>query len=106
MSVRCFITAVAAAAVSTVMISTAVEAQEARIVYHGNELTTDAGHQAVVTRIERAAQRACGYGTSLSEIAANRKCARMLSSQMVAQLGSPVLAATSDSIDGRKVASR
>ena len=103
MFVRQLIMTTAAILASTVAISTVAHAEDARVNYKPSELTTDAGRQAVVNRIHRAAVSACGHGVSLSEIIANRECTTELSSQMVAKLGAPELAAKPDS---RKVASR
>jgi len=103
MFVRQVIITAAAILASTVTISTVANAEDARVHYHPSELSSGAGRQAVVGRIERAAKLACGFGNTLSEINANRKCAKELSSQMIAKLGAPELAAQPDS---RKVASR
>ena len=103
MFVRQLIMTTAAILASTVAISTVAHAEDARVTYKPSELTTDAGRQAVVNRIHRAAVSACGYGATLSEIVSNKKCTTELSSQMIAKLGAPELAAKPDS---RKVASR
>jgi len=103
MFVRHLIITTAALAASTVALATVVHAEDARIVYHASELTTDAGRHAVINRIRRATAQACGYGSTLEEIAQDKKCAKELSSQMVAKLGSPELVAQ---LDGRKLASR
>jgi UrcA family protein len=103
MFVRHLIITTAALAASTVALSTVVHAEDARVVYHASELTTDAGRQAVVKRIHRAANLACGFGATMEEAIENQKCVRELSSQMVAKLGAPEFAGQPD---GRKVASR
>ena len=103
MFVRQLIIAAAAILASTVAVSTVANAEDAHVAYKPSELTTDAGRQAVVNRIDRAAKLACGYGRTLTEINSNRKCTKELSSQMVAKLSTPQLAAQPDS---RKVASR
>jgi UrcA family protein len=103
MFVRHLIIATAALAASTVALSTVVHAEDARIVYHASELTTDAGRHAVIARIHRAATQACGYGGTLEVIAETRKCEQEVSSEMIAKLGSPELAAQPDS---SKLASR
>jgi UrcA family protein len=93
MFVRHLIITAAALFASTVALSTIVHAEDARIVYHASELTTDAGRQAVIKRIHRAANLACGFGGTLEEVVQNKKCVQELSSQMVAKLGAPELAA-------------
>jgi len=96
-----------AIALSTLAASPAVHAQvTASVRLHGADLATDAGHKAAIVRIEKAARSACGYGRSLDEIVANKKCAKELSAVMVEKLASAELALQTGRSDTTKVASR
>jgi len=103
MFVRQLVITAAAILASTVAISTVANAEDAHVAYKPSELTTDAGRHAVESRIHRAAVIACGYGATPSEMVSSKKCAKEMSSQMIAKLGTPELATQPD---GRKVASR
>jgi len=93
---------------STLAVSPAAHAQEATATVRVPvvSLATEAGHKAAIHRIEVAARSACGYGRSLDEIVANRKCAKELSAQMVGKLASAELALQTGRSDTTKVASR
>jgi UrcA family protein len=108
MFVRQFVITVAAVLATTVAVSSAVHAQDhrvdARVSYNPNELTTQAGHRAVVKRMKSAAYRACSDGGDLSDPLQQMRCARELSNQMIAKLPSAQLAARGPA--GDKIASR
>jgi UrcA family protein len=71
----------------------AAQARTVSIAYHPYELSSPAGQDAVLARIERAAARACAIGSTLAEYAARRSCRDELVGQMVARSGSVTLAA-------------
>lgn len=95
MFVRHLIITTAAILASSLTLSTVVRAEDAHVVYHPSELTTDAGRQAVVRRIHHAANAAC-FRTANADVMENMDCARQLSQQMIAKLGSPKLVAQPD----------
>lgn len=69
------------------------QAQTARTAYHKYELATVDGQRAVLARIQHSAKRACqGDGTAADHMA-SRSCTSLLTAQMVAHTGSPVLVA-------------
>ena len=91
---------------STLAVSPAAQAQTASIRVNTADLATDAGHKAAIVRIERAARSACGYGRSLDEIVAARKCTKELSAVMIENLASAQLALQTGRNGTMKVASR
>jgi UrcA family protein len=107
MFVRHFAITAAAILATTVAVSSAVHAEgpvDVRVTYNPAELSTPAGRQTVIKRIQGAAYRACDDGGTSADPVAHSRCARELSSQMVAKLPSAELA--SRGLDGRKIASR
>lgn len=89
MTVRIVNIALAAVTVAAAFAPVAAGAQVASVSYHRYELATPDGQRAVVTRIQRAATRACTSEGTLREIVARRICTAELGGEMIAQIGNP-----------------
>lgn len=71
-----------------------------------HELTSDAGRQAVVARIERSAHALCMGERTLADRLGAPACTRKLGSEMVAQIDSPQLIALWNGGKSTRVAAR
>lgn len=84
---------IAAFLIASAVSAGSAQARTVSIFYHSFELSSPAGQDAVLARIERAATRACAIGSTLAEYAGRKSCRDALVSQMVTRSGSTALAA-------------
>lgn len=76
-------------AASTLLGSSAAQAQSASISYRPYELAAATGSQAVFDRIQRAAKRACRQNVGAPEFFARGECQADLTQQMVLKIDHP-----------------
>jgi UrcA family protein len=69
------------------------ESITARVAYRTGEVQTQRGAEAVLARIEAAAQRACPRGLSIQDFRENKACRTDLTRQMVAKVDNRLVTA-------------
>jgi len=77
----------AAILIASAVTAGAAQARTVSITYRPYELSSPAGQNAVLDRIERSAARACAVGSTLAEYAARYRCRDDLVGQMATRTG-------------------